>query len=105
MQMREGADESAGGGGRRQEDSGDSAVKAATNGPLALALLVAVLVAATYQLLDKLTVKKYGAATTKVRRPAASRMGSRALAPIEPAGANLRGERRRPAEGGEKGGE
>ena len=52
---------------RRQEDSRDSAVKAASNLPLALALLVAVLVAAAYQMFDKLTVKSYGAATTKVR--------------------------------------
>ncbi len=42
-------------------------MKAAANLPLAAALLVAVLAAATYQMLDKLTVKKYGAATTKVR--------------------------------------
>ncbi len=44
-------------------------MKAAANLPLAVALLVAVLAAATYQMLDKLTVKKYGAATTKVLRP------------------------------------
>ncbi len=79
-------------------------MKAATNVPLALALLVAVLVAATYQLLDKLAVKKYGAATTKVRRPAASRMKSRGLAPVGPAGANLRGESRRKEGGGGEGG-
>ena len=52
----------------RQEDSGDSVVKAASNLPLTIALLVAVMTAATYQMLDKLTVKRYGAATTKVRR-------------------------------------
>ncbi len=34
--------------------------------PLAVALLVAVVAAAMYQMLDKLTVKRYGAATTKV---------------------------------------
>ncbi len=49
-----------------QEDSRDSVVKAATNLPLAIALLVAVVAAAMYQMLDKLTVKRYGAATTKV---------------------------------------
>ncbi len=51
----------------RQEDSGDSVVKAVSNLPLAIALLVAVVAAATYQMFDKLTVKRYGAATTKVR--------------------------------------
>ncbi len=55
---------------------------AASNLPLAVALLVAVLAAATYQILDKLTVKKYGAATTKVRsRSVGLRRGGRPDAP------------------------